>query len=828
MHLAVKAQLPETRSVRIIEALPLELRYGIRALVRNPGYTAMVVVTLALGIGANTAIFSVVYGVLMRPLPYNHGAQLVVLHQQFAHRHVNDLPFSPQEVFDYRDHNHTLVGVVEHHTMPFLLLGKDNAERVQTAVVSANFFDVLGVKPLLGRTFVPADEAHGADAVLILSFKYWQTRHYGDPNIVGTVFHMNNRPHTVIGVLPSLPQYPSESDVYMPVSQCPFRSAPDFIANRRARMMSAFARLKPGVTLAQTQADLSVISRQLEQAYPDAYPKEAGYGIAVSPLREDLTRRARSVFLVLLGASALVLLIACANVANLFLARLLKLERELAVRRAMGAGRLQLVRQLLTESVLLSLVGGALGLLLAPAAMRVLVKFAERFSTRADEIRLDAPILLFTVLVSLATGIMFGLAPAFSSSRSVYDALRQGSRSTAAPRRLRLRGALVVAQVAVSFMLLIGAGLLIRSFVRLQHVNPGFNPDHVLTLRITPSFSDYTNPDQLIPLWDNILRNVRVLGGVESAALTSSFPFSPEGIATGPRNYSLEVEGRPLSKGEMAPPVNIIVVSEDYFETLRQPPLKGRTFTAHDDAKALNAAVINQTMARDRWGPEDPVGRRVKFRDIGWITIVGVVGDAKEYGLGRPVGDEMYLPLKQNGFVSSLVVRTAFPPMNVAPLIRSAVHNIDPFLAVDEVETIEHFQAESVSSPRVVAVMLSLFAVLAVVVSASGIAAVMALSVSQRTGEFGIRMALGAPRGRVILLVVGEGLALALSGTVVGILGALGLTRLLSALLYATSPTDAFTFTAMSLLFLAVSVLACFIPAQQVTAIDPVIALRQE
>jgi putative ABC transport system permease protein len=812
----------------LFELLPLDIRYAVRVLFRNPGYTALVIATLALGIGANTAIFSVVYGVLIRPLPYYDGGQLVVLHQQFTRRNINDLPFSPQEVFDYRDHNHTLVGVVEHHAMPFLLLGSDNAERVQAAVVSANFFEVLGVKPLLGRTFVAADEAQGADAVLILSFKHWQQRYHGDPNIVGKVFHMNNRPHTVIGVLPPIPQYPSESDVYMPVSQCPFRSAPEFIANRRAHMMSVFGRLKYGVPLAQAQADLSTISKQLEQGYPDVYPNGAGYGVVVSPLREDLTRQARSVFLILLGASGLVLLIACANVANLFLARLLKLERELAVRKAMGASRVRLVRQLLTESVLVSLGGGALGLGLAPAAMRVLVKFAEAFTTRADEIHLDMPILFFTLLVSLGTGTLFGLAPAFSSGTSVYEALRQGSWATATRSRQRLRACLVVAQVAVSFTLLIGAGLLIRSFVRLQQVNPGFNPDHLLTLRITPSFSDYTNPEQLIPLWDNILRKVRAIGGVESTALTSNFPFSPEGIATGPSHYALEVEGRPVPKGEMAPVVDTIVVSEDYFETLHQPLVSGRTLTAHDDARSLNVAVINQAMARDRWGSEDPVGRRVKLRNSAWITIVGVVGDTKQYGLGRPVGDEIYQPLKQNGFVSSLVVRTIFPPLNLVPLIRSAIHSVDPFIAVDEVETMEQLEAESLSSPRVVTVMLSLFALLAVLVSASGIAAVMALSVSQRANELGIRLALGAQPRSVILLVVRQGAALALCGTAVGIFAALVLTRLLSSQLYATSPTDTFTFAAISILLLAVSTLACFIPAQQVAAIDPLIALRQE
>ena len=426
-----------------------------------------------------------VYGVLLRPLPYRDGGQLVVLHQQLRQAHINDFPFSVKEIQDYCDRNHTLTGIVEHHTMNFLLIGKDTAERVETAVVSANFFDVLGVKPVLGRTFVAADDRMNAPAVLILSHKYWQSHQGGDPNIVGKVFQMNNRPHTVLGVLPPIPQYPSEADVYMPTSQCPTRSSAAFIGSRTSRMMTAFARLKPGVPVEQAQADLSVAASQMENAYPDAYPKKYGYGLAVTPLQTDLTGRGRSAFLVLLAGAGFVLFIACANVANLLLARVLKLEREFAVRAALGASRGRLMRQLLTESVMLSLVGGGLGLLLAPAALAVLVKFAERFTVRAAEVHIDLPVLLFTTLVSLATGILFGLAPAVSTGQWVSEAFKQaGGHITSSRSRHRMRSLLVVAQVAVSFVLLIGAGLMIRSFMKLQQVRPGFEPDHLVTLAV--------------------------------------------------------------------------------------------------------------------------------------------------------------------------------------------------------------------------------------------------------------------------------------------------------------------------------------------------------
>lgn len=641
---------------------------------------------------------------------------------------------------------------------------------------------------------------------------------------------MNNRPHTVIGVLPAIPQYPTESDVYMPTSQCPFRSSPSFIQNRQARMMNAFGRLKPGVPLKQAQADLATIASQLENAYPDVYPKGSGYAMAAAPLRDELTRRARTTFLVLLGAAGFVLLIACANVANLLLARLLKLERELAVRAALGASKARLVRQLLTESVLLSMAGGALGLALAPSAVTLLAKFVERFTTRAAEVRIDGPVLLFTVCVSVATGLLFGLAPAFSSGQHVSDALKQGTgRTTASLGRQRLRGLLVVAQVAVSFMLLIGAGLMIRSFINLQEVDPGFNPDRLLTLRLTPNFSRYTTNDQFITLWHHVLRRISGVGALQSVALASNFPFNPNGLASGPSNTTFEIEGRRVPKGELAPLVDITVISPDYFQTIRQPMVKGRTFTEHDTAKALNVAVVNQTMVRHRWRAQDPVGRRITF-DVGktWITIIGVVGDVKEYGLDRTIGDEIYLPVDQAGFAGNLVVRTALDPLTVLPLVRSALHDVDPQLAVDQVATIERLQHESVASPRVTAILLGLFAALALLISATGIGAVMALSVSQRRHELGIRMALGAPRESILRMVVRQGLGWALAGTMLGILGAFALTRLLSALLYATSPTDVLTFCAVSLLFLAVAAVACFIPARQVTSIDPLIALRQE
>jgi len=826
----VKEQARDVRVGAWMETVFQDLRYGIRVLRNNTGFSALVVLTLALGIGANTAIFSVVYGVLLKPLPYAHGGQLVVLHQQTPHAHLDNVPFSVKEMFDYRDQNHTLDAVVEYHSMVFLLLGDDSAERVQTAVVSANFFDVLGVKPLLGRSFLASDETQNADAVLILSYEYWQSHHGGDPNIVGKVFHMNNRPHTVIGVLPPVPQYPAENDVYMPTAACPFRSSAAAIASRKTRLLTVFGRLKSGISLKTAQADLSTTANQIANAYPDDYPKANGYGIAAAPLQEDLTRRARTTLLVLLGAAGFVLLIACANVANLMLARLLKRERELAVRSALGASKARLVRQLLTETVLLSLTGGALGLVLSYPTLALLVRFAARFTTRAGEVKIDGVVLIFTVVVSILSGLLFGFAPALSSSENLSDALKKGSGQTTSGRgRQRLRAGLVVAQIAVSFILLIGAGLMIRSFFRLVSVDPGFSSDRVITLNLSPSFSRYTQPAQFVALTANILRSIRSVGGVESAALASNFPFSPLALTSGPGNTSFEIEGRPLAKGELQPLVDTTSISPGYFETIRQPLVRGRLFTDHDGADALKVAVINQTMAHHRWPAEDPVGKRITF-DAGktWITIAGVIGDAREYGLDHPLGDEVYMPMDQLGFAGQLVVRTMGDPTSMTPLLRKALHDVDPQLAVDQVQTIESLQHESLASPRITTLLLGIFASLALVISASGIAGIMALSVSQRTRELGIRMALGQSKNSLVQMVVRQGLAVTLAGTALGLVGAVALGRILSALLYATSATDIFTFAAVSLLFIAVAGLACFVPARRVTLIDPFIALRQE
>ncbi len=825
-----KEECRDVKRNRPLEMLWQDVRYGVRVLHRNPGFMLLAILTLALGIGANTAIFSVVYGVLLRPLPFQHGGQLVVLRQEAPLARNNNLNFSVREIDDYRAQNRTLADLAEHHSMAFTLFGGPEPERIQAAVVSANYFELMGITPLLGRTFAPGDEAHGAEAVLILNYQYWQRSQKGDPNIVGRVFRMNDRPHTVIGVLPPLPQYPNENDVYMPTSACPIRSGERFITNRNARMMSVFARLKTDVSETQALADLSTIAGRMKETYPDIYPANLGFSLTLASLHNVLTQRAQPTFLVLLCTAGLVLLLACANTANLTLARLMRRERELAVRAALGATQGRLIRQLLTESMLLAIIGGALGVLLAAGSIKLLVRFAARFTPRAAEISLDNTVLLFTLIISVITGLVFGLLPALSLRQNLVPSLREGSgQTTVSPGRQRLRAALVVAQVAVSFVLLIGAGLMLRSLFKLQEVNPGFDPERVLVMRVTANWSRYTTGQQYRDLSLRLVERVQSLPGVLSAAMASTYPLNPLGLANGPFNVNFQIEGRTPNPNEPTPQVDYRVASTDYFRTIHLPLISGRLFTESDDVQAQQVAVINQTLARHRWGNEDPVGKRISFdQGRNWVTIIGVVGDVRQYGLNREPSDELYRPVRQTSGAGNLVVRTAVTPAVMIQQLRQAVYAVDPENAIDQVQTLETVRSESLASPRLTTVLLGLVAALAVLITAAGIAGVMALTVSQRTHEIGIRMALGASASSVLRLVLRQGLALVLIGLALGVAGAFALTRLMSTLLFAVEPTDPLTWLAVALVLAAVAALACFVPARRATLIDPLTALRSE
>jgi putative ABC transport system permease protein len=821
-----KEQCREAHGGRRLEELLQDLRYGARTLIKHPGYSAVVILILALGIGANTAIFSVVNGVLLRPLPYPEEDRLVILRQSAIPIGLEDIRVSPLEMADYRARSRALADLVEHHSMPFTLLDRGVPHRVQTGVVSWSFFNVLGVKPILGRTFTPEDETHGAEPVLVLSHEYWQSRG-ADPKIVGRSMEINDKAHMVIGVLPPVPRYPTEDEVYMPTTACPFRSSEHAMTHRGGRNLTAFGRLRSGIPLEQARADLAAVAGQLRTEYPEDYPAEAGFQATLLPLREELVREARPKLLILLGTVGLVLLIVCANVANLALARLTDRRRELALRSALGAGRGRIARQLLTESALLALAGGAAGLLLALPALRLLTTYAARFTSRASEIGIDGSVLLFTIGASLLTGLLAGVAPAFSRqdpTAMLKEGGDRGSVGRVGGKSLRTRNLLIVFQLAASFMLLIGAGLTLRSLWELEQVNPGFRPERVTAAGVFLDWDKYDSEERRWVVYDELVKRVRSHPGVVSVALGSTFPLNE----SSPWGHDLLVEGRDPAPGETEAPVDLRIASTDYFGTLGIPVLQGRVFTDADHADALPVAVVNTSLARRFWGDRNPIGQRISIDGgEGWRTVVGVVGDVKQYGLDSQAADEIYRPFAQysvNG--GSLLVRSELPPATIEKLVRDAMRGIDPEQPIHDVRTLEDVRAESLAPSRLTTTLLGIFAVLALVITAAGIAGILAFSVSQRTHEIGIRMALGAVPGDVRLMILRQAAMLVIPGLALGMAGALVLTRVLTSLLFGVEPTDPVTFMAVSLLLLGVAAVACFIPARRATEIHPMVALR--
>ena len=819
---AREARVEARRTLMI--GLRQDLRYALRTLRRSPGYTLVALLTLGLGIGANTAVFSMVRGVVLRPLPFRDGERLVTLEQPASLAGVQNAQFSVPELEDYRAELRGVGDLVEYHSMPFILLGRGEPWRVQTGVVSANFFDVLGVSPARGRAFRPGEDQPGAEPVLVLSHEFWRNRLGGDPEVVGRTFEMNDRIHTVVGVLPPMPQYPGENDVYMPASSCPFRSGAFTRQTRTARPLTLFGRLGPGVTLPAAQRELTEVSSRLHARHPAAYPESQGFRTTVASLHDQLTRNARPTLL-LLGATALfVLLITCANVANLTLARLVRRERELALRSALGAGRGRLVRQLLAEGGLLALAGGVLGVGLAAATIRLLTAFAARFTPRAGEIALDGGVLAFAAGVSALTGIAFALLPALPARVNLVGALRDGGASTSGGRSLRLRSLLVVTQVAVSVVLLVGAGLMVRSLVALQRVDPGFETERILTMTLDLNWSRYTTSDLVRDFHDRLHARLAGQPGIVAAASAMVFPLS------GHRRMGFEfaIEGRQRDAGAALPQGDFRSVSPDYLRTLGIGLVRGRMFTAEDGPASPQVALINQAMARRHWGNDDPLGDRISA-DSGrtWVTIVGVVGDVRQYGLETDPAEEVYMPFAQFPLrEGSLLVRTTGEPLAMLRRIEDEIHAIDAAQPVANVETLEEIRTQSLASPRVTTSLLGLFALLALVITGTGLAGLVAFSVSQRTQEIGVRMALGAERSEVLGMVLGEGMRLVLLGLALGVLGAATLTRLMSGLLYGVGALDPLTFLGVALVLLAVAAGACLVPARRASTVDPMIALR--
>jgi putative ABC transport system permease protein len=814
-----------------LSILGQDIRYALRMMRKNKGYSAVALLVLALGIGANTAIVSVISTVLLRPLPYQQDGQLMVLHQKAPKAGVEEVAFSVPEINDYRQQSSSFSSLVEYHNMRFTLFSKDSATRVRTGVVSPEFFGMFGVKPILGRDFVGADDKPGAPAVLLLSYEYWKQHCAGDPNIVGRTFEMNDRVHTVIGVLPRVPQYPEENDVYMPTSACPFRSSPGMIANRGGHMMNMFGRLKPSVTPEHARADLRLIATRLEHDHPDTYGKGLGFTATSGLLRDELTHRARTTLLVLLTAAGCVLLIACANVANLTLARMSARERELTVRAALGAGKGRLLRQLVTESFILGLLAAGLGVLFASQSLKLLIDFTGRLTSRAREIQMDGTMLLFALSMALLTSIVFGSISALYSREQIAAGLRDGAaHTTAGRRRSGARSVLVVCQVAFSFVLLIGAGLMLRSFSKLQQVDGGFAAtDRVLAANIDLNWSKYHADPERRDFMNRLLAKVQSQPGVLSAAISSSYPLDPDNANGSQFNRRFVVEGHFPREGDAPPLTAIRSTTPDYFKTLGIRVISGRIFAESDNEKAPDVVVVNQALARHYWGDQDPVGKRISFnKGEKWTRVIGVVGDVKEYGPERPAEDEMYLAAAQSPAPGSVLLRTDREAMSLANQVRRAVMEVDSQTAIPVVETLEQARHDATESPRVMTDLLGLFAALALLIAAAGIGGMLALAVNQRWHEIGIRVALGAKPADVLGMILRQGMGLVLAGLLFGLLAALALTGMMKTLLFEVQPSDPTTFVGVSMVLGITALMACYLPARRALKVDPLTALRRE
>jgi putative ABC transport system permease protein len=803
-------------------AIVQDARIAVRTLARTPAFTLLAIVTIALGIGANTAVFSMVNGVLLRRLPYIGNERLVRLLQPSATQ--ADARFSVTEIGDYGRQVPELAAISEYHSMPFQLYGRGEPQRVQTGVVSDNFFTMLGVQPMLGRLFVPGEEAVGAPAVVVLSHRYWREQMGGDPFVIGTTFTMNDHVHTIIGVLPPLPTYPDANDIWMPAGACPFRSSPQVLNSRNGRMLQAFAVIKPGASIEQAHNSVQLVSTRLHSSFPEAYPAARNLQVSTIPLREELTRQSRPLFLTLLATAGFVLLIAAANFANLTLSRQLRRGQEIALRTALGAGRVQLFRQLVTESLVVTLAGGALGILIAQGGLGLLRSFATTVTPRADEIALDLRVLAFAFGASVVVGLIAAVLPLGRPIPSLGQTLREGAVSTTGSRSdVRLRDLLVLVQVAVAFVLLIGAGLMVRSLVKLQRVDGGYETSGVLTARVDLNWTRYTTPAQVREFADGLMTRLSGTPGVTSIAFASDFPL----LNGQPSAQPFLIRGMEPREGEPGPTSDVSSVSPDYFRTIGVPLLKGSGFPAVSDS-ANPTVLISQRLATTYWPSRDPVGQQVSLNQgRRWLTIAGIVGDVRQNGLAEGIQDQIYLPFGVSPTSDiRVMMRATGDAMLLAPQLRAAVKAIDDKQPIVSVQTLDQLRGQRLSEPRVTTVLLLAFAILSLVITAGGLAGAVAYGVNQRLNEIGIRVALGAGPVSVLSSVMRQGVAIVIVGLLVGAAGALLTTRLISGLLFAVAPNDIATYVGVAVTLLVVALLAAYLPARRALRVDPIQALR--
>ena len=814
-----------------------DIKYGWRMLRRSPGFSVVAIITLAIGIGANAAMFSVINTVLLRPLPFPDAQRIVLLWETDPNRNVTRGVPSPAEFLDWRDQNHSFEELAAWRTWFYNLTGTNEPEQVFGVNASTNLFRLFGVTPILGRDFTPEEETPGHDQVAIITYGLWQRRFGGEPGIVGRSILLDEKPFVVVGVLPrgfSLFGTSRQFDVWMPMAFDRAR------LHRENHSVYVFGRLRKGVELGQAQAEMETILARLKLQYPGVDQQN---GIRVVPLREDLARNLKPGLILLLGAVFLVLLIACVNVANLVLARAATREREITLRATLGAGRRRIMRQLLTESALLALIGGVFGVLLAYGGLHLL-RLALPSEGGYGEIPhsewlgIDGAVLAFTLCASIITGMLFGLAPAVQISRSeLYESLKEGSRGSIGGRRSQFtRSALVVSEIAFSLLLLVGSGLLIRSFYLLLSEDLGFDPDRVLTAQIWLPESHYASGPPVMNFYQQAIDRVGALPGVKSASAVNFLPLSGWGDFC-----NFDIAGRPIAPADKPDTAHYSVGDWRYLHTMGLKLKSGRDFTAADGPDAEGVVLLNEALARRYWPDENPIGKqiRLKFsptktpwqpvaRDS-WLTVVGVVGDIREWEWGEEKVGQLYLPYAQNpSRIMRLVIRTTGDPSALAPAVRQAVVSVDPSQPVTEIRTMDQFLSQAVAQRRLNMLLLAVFAAIATILAAIGIYGVMAFGVTQRFHEIGVRMALGAEPSDVLKMVVADGMKLALVGLLIGIVGASLLTRFIASQLYGIKTTDPFTYVGVALGLATVAAAACYFPARRATKVDPISALRHD
>jgi putative ABC transport system permease protein len=814
-------------------------RFAVRMLLKQPGFTAIAVATLALGIGANTAIFSVVNAVLLRPLPFPNSEQLVLVTDDLTGRQINDVGMSVLELQDLQERSGVFEEISAVWPVDANLTGSDRPERVELLAVSPNYFSLLGARAQLGRVFGEEDRAPGFAEGVVISDGLWRRVFGADRNVLGRKIRADNDLYTVVGVMPPEFRHPGRTlrdDVEL-WGTAGFSAKPFGSPRREVRMLpGAIGRLKPGVTVQQAQVQLDAFVAQLTGEFPKEYPPEAGWTIRLQPAREKLVGEVRTTLLILLGAVGVVLLIACVNLANLMLARSLARQREMAIRLALGAGRGRLIAQLLNESLVLSLIGGAVALLMVSWVTDLLLRLVPTTIPRLHEVGFNGSVLLFTFLVSLLTGVLFGLVPAWQASRpDVLAGLKEGTAGAGiGARSNRLRGLLVVTEIALSLVLMIGAGLLLRSFWRVLEVDPGFNAKNLLVARIwlpvpnDPDLDPYRPPAKRAQFVKEVLRRTGALPGVKSVAIVAGNGVP---LITPHNNAGLVIEDR--ADESVLPQVQLSTVSADYFSALETPLVAGRFFSYSDETESPRVALVDGAAVKRFWPDQDPVGRHIKFgrRDsrAGWITVVGVVGDIKTDGFEAPEQPHVYLPILQNpGYAMAVFVKTDGNPRNLTQAVRQQVQAVDPDLPVFGEKTMEDIVDASLGERRFAMQLVTVFGVVALLLAGVGIYGVMAYSVNQRSREIGIRLALGANALDIMGWVLKQGMGLTLAGVGVGLVGAFALTRLLQGLLFNVASTDPLTYGALALLLASVALVACYVPGRRATKVDPMVALRCE